>query len=203
MKFGMRTPSIKKSIKARTTGKAKRAVKKALISGYGKNVQDGLRIQRKQLTIRFIRRRALALWIYLSNYQEDYIMERVVQFLKEAETYYLATVEGDQPRVRPFGTAHIFEGKLYIQTGKVKDVSKQVHANPKVEICAYKNGEWLRVAGELVEDDRREARQSMLDAYPSLQNMYSADDGNTEVFYLKNATATFSSFTHEPEVVKF
>lgn len=101
-------------------------------------------------------------------------MERVVQFLKEAETYYLATVEGDQPRVRPFGTAHIFEGKLYIQTGKVKDVSKQIHANPKVEICAYKNGEWLRVAGELVEDDRREARQSMLDAYPSLQNMYSA-----------------------------
>ncbi len=203
MKFGMRTPSIKKSIKARTTGKAKRAVKKALIPGYGKNVQDGLRIQRKQLTIRFIRRRALALWIYLSNYQEDYIMERVVQFLKEAETYYLATVEGDQPRVRPFGTAHIFEGKLYIQTGKVKDVSKQIHANPKVEICAFKNGEWLRVAGELVEDDRREARQSMLDAYPSLQNMYSADDGNTEVFYFKNATATFSSFTHEPEVVKF
>ena len=102
-------------------------------------------------------------------------MERVVNFLKEAETYYLATVEGDQPRVRPFGTAHIFEGKLYIQTGKVKDVSKQIHANPKVEICAFKNGEWLRVAGELVEDDRREARQSMLDAYPSLQNMYSAD----------------------------
>ena len=87
--------------------------------------------------------------------------------------------------------------------GKVKDVSKQIHANPKVEICAFKNGEWLRVAGELVEDDRREARQSMLDAYPSLQNMYSADDGNTEVFYFKNATATFSSFTHEPEIVKF
>ena len=71
-------------------------------------------------------------------------------------------MEGDQPRVRPFGTAHVFEGKLYIQTGKVKDVSKQIHANPKVEICAFKNGEWLRVAGELVEDDRREARQSML-----------------------------------------
>ena len=132
-----------------------------------------------------------------------YSMEQVVNFLKEAEIYYLATVEGDQPKVRPFGTAHIFEGKLYIQTGKVKNVSKQIHANPKVEICAFKNGEWLRVAGELVEDDRREARQSMLDAYPSLQNMYSADDGNTEVFYFKNATATFSSFTHEPEVVKF
>ena len=132
-----------------------------------------------------------------------YSMEQVVKFLKEVETYYLATVEGDQPRVRPFGTAHVFEGKLYIQTGKVKDVSKQIHANPKVEICAFKNGEWLRVAGELVEDDRREARQSMLDVYPSLQNMYSADDGNTEVFYFKNATATFSSFTHEAEVVKF
>ncbi len=130
-------------------------------------------------------------------------MERVVNFLKDAETYYLATVDGDQPRVRPFGTANVFEGKLYIQTGKVKDVSKQIHANPKVEICAFKNGEWLRVAGTLVEDDRREAKQAMLDAYPSLQKMYSADDGNTEVFYFKDAAATFSSFTKEPETEKF
>lgn len=130
-------------------------------------------------------------------------MEKVVKFLKDAGTYYLATVEVNQPRVRPFGTAHIFEGKLYIQTGKKKDVSKQLHINPKAEICAFKDGEWLRVAGELIEDDRVEARQSMLDAYPSLKSMYSADDGNTEVFYFKNATATFSSFTHEPEVVKF
>ena len=130
-------------------------------------------------------------------------MQRVADFLKKAETYYLATVEGDQPRVRPFGTAHIFEGKLYIQTGKVKDVSKQLHANPKAEVCAFKDGKWLRVAGELVEDDRVEARQSMLDAYPSLQSMYKADDGNTEVFYFKDATATFSSFTDAPEVVKF
>lgn len=130
-------------------------------------------------------------------------MEKVVKFLKDAGTYYLATVEGDHPRVRPFGTAHIFEGRLYIQTGKKKDVSKQLHINPKAEICAFKDGEWLRVAGELIEDDRVEARQSMLDAYPSLKSMYAADDGNTEVFYFKNATATFSSFTHEPEVVKF
>ncbi len=130
-------------------------------------------------------------------------MERVVQFLKEAGTYYLATVEGEQPRVRPFGTAHIFEGRLYIQTGKSKDVSKQIHANPKVEVCAFKDSRWLRVTGELVEDDRREAKQSILDAYPSLQNMYSADDGNTEVFYFKNVTAKFSSFTQESEIVKF
>lgn len=130
-------------------------------------------------------------------------MEKVVKFLKDAGTYYLATVEGDQPRVRPFGTAHIFEGRIYIQTGKKKDVSKQLHINPKAEICAFKDGEWLRVAGELIEDDRVEARQSMLAAYPSLKSMYAADDGNTEVFYFKNATATFSSFTHEPEVVKF
>lgn len=130
-------------------------------------------------------------------------METVLQFLKDAETYYLATVEGNQPRVRPFGTAHIFEGKLYIQTGKVKDVSKQLHSNPKAEICAFKGGEWIRVAGELVEDDRVEARQSMLDAYPSLQKMYAADDGNTEVFYFKNATVTISAFTHEPEVITF
>ena len=130
-------------------------------------------------------------------------IEKVTQFLKDAETYYLATAEGDQPRVRPFGTAHLYEGKLYIQTGKVKDVSKQLMANPKAEICAFKGEEWIRVAGELVEDDRVEARQSMLDAYPSLQKMYAADDGNTQVFYFKNATATISAFTHEPEVIKF
>lgn len=130
-------------------------------------------------------------------------MQRVVDFLKNAETYYLATVDGDQPRVRPFGTAHVFEGRLYIQTGKSKDVSKQIHANNKVEICAFANGEWLRVAGRLVEDDRREARVSMLDAYPSLQAMYSPDDGNTEVFYFEDAVATFSSFTKAPETVKF
>lgn len=130
-------------------------------------------------------------------------MERVVKFLKDAGVYYLATVDGDQARVRPFGTVNVFEGKLYIQTGKVKDVSKQIHANPKVEICAFKDGEWLRVAGTLEEDGRREAKQSMLDAYPSLQSMYSADDGNTEVFYFRNATATFSSFTRPAEVVTF
>ena len=151
-------------------------------------------------------------------------MDKVLKFLKDAETYYLATVEGDQPRVRPFGTAHVFEGKLSdilygflevlihkgrygaiddIQTGKVKDISKQLHQNPKAEICAFKNGEWLRVSGKLIEDDRNEARQSMLDAYPSLQKMYKADDGNTEVFYFENATAIFSSFTHEPQIIKF
>lgn len=130
-------------------------------------------------------------------------MDKVLKFLKDAETYYLATVEGDQPRVRPFGTVHVFEGKLYIQTGKVKDVSKQLHQNPKSEICAFKNGEWLRVSGKLIEDNRNEARQSMLDAYPGLQKMYKADDGNTEVFYFENATAIFSSFIHEPEIIEF
>jgi uncharacterized pyridoxamine 5'-phosphate oxidase family protein len=130
-------------------------------------------------------------------------MNTVNDFLKQAGVYYLATVEGDQPRVRPFGTVNIFEGKLYIQTGKSKDVSKQLHANPKAEICAFKDGVWLRVAGELIEDDRREARASMLDAYPELRNMYSEDDGNTEVFYIQNATATFSSFTAAPEVINF
>ena len=128
-------------------------------------------------------------------------MERVENFLKEAGTYYLATVEGDQPRVRPFGTAHIFDGKLYIQTGKVKDVSKQLHINPKAEACVFKDGEWIRITGELVADDRREAITSMLDAYPQLRNMYSEDDGNTEVFYFKNAKATIYSFTAEPVVI--
>ena len=130
-------------------------------------------------------------------------MERVCKFLKDAGTYYLATVDGEQPRVRPFGTAHIFEGKLYIQTGKSKDVSRQLAANPKAEICAFKDGEWLRVAGTLVEDDSIEARKSMLDAYPSLRAMYDENDGNTQVFYFKDATATFSSFTKAPETVTF
>ena len=130
-------------------------------------------------------------------------MEQVEKFLKEADVYYLATMEGDQPRVRPFGTAHIFEGKLYIQTGKVKGVYKQLKENPQAEICACIKDQWLRVSGELIEDDRREACQSMLDDYPSLQSMYSADDGNTAVFYFQNATAVFSSFQAEPEVIKF
>ena len=115
----------------------------------------------------------------------------------------MATEEGDKPRVRPYVIAHICEGKLYIQTGKKKDVSKQLHANPKAELCAFKGGEWIRVAGELVEDDRIEARQSMLDAYPSLKKMYAADDGNAEVFYFKNGVATIYAFTHEPVVIKF
>ncbi|MFQ7264995.1 MAG: pyridoxamine 5'-phosphate oxidase family protein [Lachnospiraceae bacterium] len=130
-------------------------------------------------------------------------VERAAKFLKDAETYYLATADGDQPRVRPFGTAHVYEGRLYIQTGKVKDVSRQILANPKVEICAFNGNEWIRIAGSLVEDDRVEARASMLDAYPSLKNMYAADDGNTQVFYFKDAVATISSFTHEPETFTF
>lgn len=130
-------------------------------------------------------------------------MERTLKFLKDAGTYYLATVDGDQPRVRPFGTINEFEGKLYIQTGKKKDVSKQLHANPKAEICAFLNGQWIRVACELVPDDRREAKAAMLDAYPDLKGMYSADDDNTEVLYMKDATATFSSFAGAPEVEKF
>lgn len=130
-------------------------------------------------------------------------MERVCQFLKEAGVYYLATADGDQPRVRPFGTAHIFDGKLYIQTGKVKPVSRQLAANPKAEICAFMNGTWLRVAGELVNDDRMEAKKSMLDAYENLRGMYNENDDNTQVLYLQNAVATFSSFGGPDEVVKF
>ena len=130
-------------------------------------------------------------------------MERVEKFIKEAKVYYLATADEDQPRVRPFGTIHIFDGKLYIQTGKVKDVSKQLHKNPKAEICAFKGDEWIRVSGELIEDERIEAKQSMLDAYPELKSKYSADDGNTEVFYFKDATATIYSFKADPVVIKF
>ena len=130
-------------------------------------------------------------------------IEKVYQFLDEVGSYYLATAEGDQPRVRPFGTVNIFDGKLYIQTGKVKDVSKQIAANPKVEICAFNGGKWLRVAGELVNDDSRDVKAAMLEKFPTLKNMYSADDDNTQVLYFKNAVATFSSFTEKPEVITF
>ena len=130
-------------------------------------------------------------------------MKEVYDFLKKCETYYLATMDGDQPRVRPFGTVEIFEDKLYIQTGKVKNVSKQLIANPKIELCGMVDGKWIRVEAEAVEDDRIEPRQHMLDAYPSLKGMYKADDGNTQAFYLKNATATIYSFTDAPTVYKF
>ena len=127
----------------------------------------------------------------------------VIAFLKKAGTYYLATDDGGQPRVRPFGTINEFEGKLYIQTGKKKSVSMQIHHNPKIEICEFVDGSWLRIAADAKEDDRREARKSMLDAYPELRNMYDEDDGNTEVFVLENATAIFSSFTSPDESLTF
>lgn len=130
-------------------------------------------------------------------------LKQVEQFLNDAGVYFLATLDGDQPRVRPFGTAHLFEGRLYIQTGKVKAVSRQLHANPKAELCAFKDGRWLRVAATLVPDERRAAKAAMLDAYPDLKAMYSADDDNTEVFYLKAAKVTFCSFTAAPETVTF
>ncbi len=130
-------------------------------------------------------------------------MKRVCEFLKEAGAYYLATVEGDQPRVRPFGTANIYDGKLYIQTGKGKPVSKQLAENAKAEICAFKDGVWLRVSCELVNDDCVEAKKAMLDAYPNLRDRYDEQDENTQVLYMKNATAVFASFAGEPETYTF
>lgn len=130
-------------------------------------------------------------------------MQEVYDFLKKCGVYYLATVEGDQPRVRPFGTVDIFEGKLYIQTGKSKEVSKQLQANPKAEICAFADGKWLRVSGKLIRDDRFEAKKHMLDNYPELKNMYSPEYDNTEVLYFEDATAVFYSFFDEPKVIKF
>lgn len=128
-------------------------------------------------------------------------MKEVYDFLKKCKTYYLATVDGDQPRVRPFGTVDMFEDKLYIQTGKIKNVSKQMQANPKIEICGFDGDEWIRVAATAVRDDRVEAKEHMLAAYPNLQKMYKADDDNTEVLYLKDITATIYSFAAKPRVI--
>lgn len=130
-------------------------------------------------------------------------MNEVLEFLKNCGTYYLATMDGDQPRVRPFGTIDMFENKLYFQTGKVKDVSKQLQANPKIELSGMLGDQWIRVQAVAIIDERVVAKQHMLDAYPSLQEMYKADDGNIEVLYLENATATISSHTEAPKVIQF
>ena len=129
-------------------------------------------------------------------------LAKVIKFLDEAQTYYLATVEGDQPRVRPFGTALIYNEKLYIQTGKVKPVSHQLKTNSKAEICAFKDGTWIRIAGELIEDDTREVKTLMLEKMPMLRPMYNEDDGNMQMLYFKNAEVSFSSFTAPPEKFK-
>ena len=128
----------------------------------------------------------------------------VYKFLKKADTYYLATVEDGQPRVRPFGTVNIFEGKLYIQTGKEKAVFQQLMANPNAEICGCYKGTWLRVSGKLIDDNRVEAKKSMLDAYPNLRGRYNENDDNTRVLYFQDAVATFDHLDHrEPETIKF
>ena len=131
------------------------------------------------------------------------MMNEVYDFLKKCGTYYLATVEGDQPRVRPFGTIDLFEDKLYIQTGKVKPVADQMKKNAKVELCAFAEGAWIRVAAEAVLDERVEAQEHMLAAYPSLQAMYKPGDGNTEVYYLRNVTAQICSFGAAPRIITF
>lgn len=130
-------------------------------------------------------------------------MQQVYDFLKSCGTYYIATIEGDQPRVRPFGTINLFENKLYIQTGHVKPFAHQIEANPKVEICAFNGKEWIRVSGKLVEDPRIEAKKSMLDAYPELRAMYDENDDNTAVYYIEDGKATISSFTAKPEEISF
>ena len=130
-------------------------------------------------------------------------MNEVWQFLKECGVYYLATDDKGQPRVRPFGTAEIFEGKLYVQTGKKKDCYRQLLENPNAEICCFKDGKWLRIAGKLIPDDRVEAKKDMLDKNPNLRGMYNENDDNTIVLYFEDAVATFSSFTEAPKEIRF
>lgn len=130
-------------------------------------------------------------------------IQKVYEFIIQCGTYYIATIDGDKPRVRPFGTVVIFEEKLYIQTSKLKNVSKQIQENPNVELCAFNGDKWIRVSGKLVRDDRIEAKRYMLDKHPSLKSVYSAEDDKTEVLYFENATAVISSFSAEDEIVSF
>ncbi len=130
-------------------------------------------------------------------------MEEVYDFLKKCGVFYIATVDGDKPRVRPFGALNIFDNKLYLQTGKTKLVSKQIEKNPNVEICAFMGEQWLRLEGKVKSDDRLEAKVDMLEKNPELKSMYSPDDDNTEVLYFENAKATFYSFTEAPKTIEF
>ncbi len=130
-------------------------------------------------------------------------MQETYDFLKRCGVFYLATVDGDKPRVRPFGAINIFEDKLYFQTDKIKNVSKQIGINSNVEICGFCDGKWIRLEGKLITDDRLEAKVSMLDNNPELKAMYSAEDDNTEVLYIKDAKATIASFTEAPKVIEF
>ena len=151
----------------------------------------------------YLKLHAAAMLVELEKRESAEGIDKVYYFLNDAQTYYLATVDGDKPRVRPFGTILLSDGKLYIQTGKVKDVSRQIGENPFVEICAYMNGSWIRIAAELVEDDNHDVKVAMLEKMPTLKAMYSADDENMQMFWLKDATATICSFTSQPEVISF
>ena len=151
----------------------------------------------------YLKLHAAAMLVELEKRENAEGIDKVYYFLNDAQTYYLATVDGDKPRVRPFGTILLSDGKLYIQTGKVKDVSRQIGENPFVEICAYMNGSWIRIAAELVEDDNHDVKVAMLEKMPTLKAMYSADDENMQMFWLKDATATICSFTSQPEVISF
>lgn len=130
-------------------------------------------------------------------------MQTVCEFLQKARIFYVATAEDDQPRVRPFGIAHIIDGRLCVMTGKCKPVSKQIEKNPKAEVCACIDGEWVRITGKLLEDDRMETRNAMLEAYPFMKKTYSADDGNMQILYFQDATAVFDSFSGSKKVVTF
>ena len=151
----------------------------------------------------YLKANAAAMLAALEKRENAQGIEKVYYFLNDAQTYYLATVDGTKPRVRPFGTILLYDGKLYIQTGKGKRAVDQIAANPFVEICASFNGAWVRVATELVEDDNHDVKVAMLEKMPMLKEMYSADDDSMKMYYMKDATATFCSFVSEPEVVNF
>ena len=131
-------------------------------------------------------------------------MQQVFQFLTGCPSFYLATVEGDQPRVRPFGALCAFEDKLYICTSKKKNVFAQIQNNPNVEISATSaTGEWVRITAKVVADPSREAKAAMLEANPNLKRVYTLDDDIFAVFYLKDATAVFRSFKGRNDTVTF
>lgn len=128
--------------------------------------------------------------------------KKVYEFLEDAKTFYLATMEGNQPRVRPYGAMLFFEGKNYIMAFGQTNATRQIAANQKAEICAFK-GRTLRIECKLVEDNRPEVGKALVDKMPVLKPVLGENGENGVMYYLKDATANFFKIMKLDETVKF
>ena len=130
-------------------------------------------------------------------------MNRVVEELKKVKIFYIATVEDDQPRVRPFSSIAEFESNAYICTGKHKEIYSQISKNPKIELSGmYDGGTWLRVSATLELDERIEAQEAVLNDPTGPSQLYKPNDGRFVVYKLTNVKALKYNFYAAPEEIK-